>query len=250
MIVEYTPSIDDVVRGRREEKGRDHSIILMVMDTPSTSTDRYRIMSLEQELAATKQQLALSKCAQDSVMCELVKTNAALVKATTSEDGYPDNADTARTFNISGTKTVTVPTMNPFSRKEAPTKKKTVLNPGSCSSAMDLLNIMSESFNTNHNEGSLIRGRTSQKRTATQASLNPGSCASALNLIDINFDETQRAMRMSNITSSFDKSLSSFERLSSSLPSNTNNGGLSRQSRGSNTSSNIGKRNAEWGEFK
>jgi hypothetical protein len=136
-------------------------------------------MSLEQELAATKQQLAISKCAQDSLMCELVKSNAALVKATTSKDDDPANAaDTARTFNISessslGTETVTattmVPIMNPVSRKEAQTKKKTVvLNPGSCSSAMDLLNIMSESFNTNHNEGRLIHGRTSQKLTTTQ----------------------------------------------------------------------------------
>ena len=227
------------------------------MDTPS-SADRERIMSLEQELAATKQelaatkqelaatkqQLALSKCAQDSLMCELVKTNAALVKATTSKDDDPANADTARTFNISessslGTaKTVTtlVPTVNPFSRKETQTKKKTVLNPGSCSSAMDLLNIMSVSFNANNGDG-IIRGRKSQRTTQT---LNPGSCASALNLFaDINLEQSQS-----------DYFLSSFERLSSSLPPNSNSGGLSRLSRSSNTSSNKGKRNAEWGEFK
>ena len=240
---------------------KDSLITLMVMDTPS-SADRERIMSLEQELAATKQelaatkqQLALSKCAQDSLMCELVKTNAALVKATTSKDDDPANADTARTFNISessslGTaKTVTtlVPTVNPFSRKETQTKKKTVLNPGSCSSAMDLLNIMSVSFNANNGDG-IIRGRKSQRTTQT---LNPGSCASALNLFaDINLEQSQSDLRMSDITHSFGNFLSSFERLSSSLPPNSNSGGLSRLSRSSNTSSNKGKRNAEWGEFK
>jgi hypothetical protein len=55
------------------------------MDAPCTP-ERQRIMALEQELVATKYQLASTESAEDSLMCELVKSNAALAKATTHED--------------------------------------------------------------------------------------------------------------------------------------------------------------------
>jgi predicted phosphodiesterase len=107
---------------------------------------------------------------------------------------------------------VVVPTMNPLSRKENTrhnaNNKKKVLNPGSCSSAMNLLDIMSLSSsrggsvdcpinddNNNNNEyyrfkyySLLKRGRKSQR---TKNILNPGSCGSALNLLDIRFDDDE-----------------------------------------------------------
>ena len=55
------------------------------MDVPCTR-ERQRIMALEQELVATKHQLATTESAKDSMMYELVKSNAALAKATTHED--------------------------------------------------------------------------------------------------------------------------------------------------------------------
>jgi hypothetical protein len=55
------------------------------MDAPCTP-ERHRIMALEQELVATKHQLASTESAQDSLMCERVKSNAALAKAITHED--------------------------------------------------------------------------------------------------------------------------------------------------------------------
>jgi hypothetical protein len=56
------------------------------MDAPCTPPERQRIMALEQELVATKHQLASTESAKDSMICELVKSNAALAKATTHED--------------------------------------------------------------------------------------------------------------------------------------------------------------------
>jgi len=240
------------------------------------STDKLR--KKKQELVSTKLQLASDEIAKDNMACELVKTNAAALLAkgrtTRSED------DGIANFNHEAigytTKTVTtmvvVPTMNPFSRK----KKKTVLNPGSCSSAMNLLNIRSLSSNVTLGGSSIDDTKSSsstvyyhnvhkKKRSTNKTNLNPGSCASALNLFDMVFDESQqqRGGSMSDITFRFGGGGGNNHALSSSLPrrssslTTTTSGGLPhrRRSRSSiNTSStrfnDNGKRNAEWGEFK
>ena len=162
--------------------------------------------------------------------------------------------------------------MNPFSRK-----KKTVLDPGSCSSAMNLLNFMSLSSNVTLGGSSIDDDKSSsstvyyhnvhkKKRSTNKTVLNPGSCASALNLFDMVFDESQqqRGGSMTDITFRFGVDAGNNHALSSSLPrrslslTTTTSGGLPprrRRSRSINTSSSTrfndnGKRNAEWGEFK
>jgi hypothetical protein len=232
------------------------------------STDNVR----KQELVSTKPHLASDKSTEDNIMaCELVNTNAALLNkgSTRSEDA--DSANFKHEAIGYTTKTVTtmvVPTMNPFSRK-----KKTVLNPGSCSSAINLLNAISLSSNVTIGGSSIFDDNKSSSSTVsyyyrvhksqrTKKVLNPGSCASGLNfMFDTDFDDSQqRVGSMSDITFWFGGGGGNNNHaLSSSLPrrsstlTTTTSGGL-RRSRNSITSStrfnNNGKRNAEWGEFK
>ena len=96
------------------------------------STDKVR----KQELVSTKLHPASDKSTEDNMACELVKTNAALLNKGSKRSEDEGTANFKHEAIGCTTKTVTtmvVPTMNPFSRK-----KKTVLNPGSCSSAINL----------------------------------------------------------------------------------------------------------------
>lgn len=192
-------------------------------------------MALEQELVTTKLHLAYAESANDCLMCELTKTKEALVKATTTSSGVLESSSSSlgtiivEDFTPSSTKTIitTVPTMNPFSRKENATSshnissKRKVLNPGSCSSAMNLLDIMSLSSSSSSIKGgggssitpiddnnelySLARKSVSTTMVVVPTMnplsrkentlhnnnknkkkvLNPGSCSSAMNLLDI-----------------------------------------------------------------
>ena len=233
----------------------------------------------QQELVSTKLHLASDKIAQDNMACELVTTKAALLaKGTTrsEDDGIANFNHEAIGYTTMTVSTMVVPTMDPFSRKKTQ-KKKTVLNPGSCSSAMNLLNIMSLSSNVSLGGSSIDVDKSSSStvyyhvhkkiRSTSKKNLNPGSCASALNLFDMVFDESQqqRGGSMYDITFRFGGGAGNNHALSSSLPrrssslASTTSGGLPpcrrRPSRSSNTSSltrfnDNGKRNAEWGELK
>ena len=165
--------------------------------------------------------------------------------------------------------------MDPFSRKKTQ-KKKTVLNPGSCSSAMNLLNIMSLSSNftlggssidDDKSSSSTVYYHVNKSQRTNKTILNPGSCASALDLLGMVFDVSQQrgVGSMSDITFRFGVGGGNNHALSSSLPrrssslTTTTSGGLPRRrpskSSINNTSSSTrfndnGKRNAEWGEFK
>jgi len=205
---------------------------------------------------------------------ELVTTNAALLAEGTTrseDDGIANFNHEAIGYTTKTVTTMVVPTMDPFSRK-----KKTVLNPGSCSSAMNLLNCMALSSSVTLGGSSIDDDKSSsstvyyhnvhkKKRSTNKTVLNPGSCASALNLFDMVFDESQqqRGGSMSDITFRFGVDAGNNHALSSSLPrrslslTTTTSGGLPRRrpSRSSNMSSSTrfndnGKRNAEWGEFK
>ena len=214
--------------------------------------------------------------------CEFVKTNAVLLaKGTTrsEDDGIANFNHEAIGYTTKTVTTMVVPTMDPFSRKNNKTqKKKTVLNPGSCSSAMNLLNFMSLSSNVtlggssiddDKSSSSTVYYHVNKSQRTNKTILNPGSCASALNLFDMVFDESQQQRgvgSMSDITFRFGVGGGNNHALSSSLPrrssslTTTTSGGLPprrrRPSRSSiNTSSSTrfndnGKRNAEWGEFK
>lgn len=201
---------------------------------------------------------------------ELVTTNAALLAEGTTrseDDGIANFNHEAIGYTTKTVTTMVVPTMDPFSRK-----KKTVLNPGSCSSAMNLLNCMALSSSVTLGGSSIDDDKSSsstvyyhnvhkKKRSTNKTVLNPGSCASALNLFDMVFDESQQqrggGSMLSNVTGGNNHALSSsLPRRSSSLTTTTS-GGLPRRrpSRSSNMSSSTrfndnGKRNAEWGEFK
>jgi hypothetical protein len=248
-------------------------VIILGKTTSATtmlvSTDKVR----KQELVSTKPHLASDKSTEDNNMaCELVKTNAALLNKGSTRSEDEDTANFKHEAIGYTTKTVTtmvVPTMNPFSRK-----KKTVLNPGSCSSAINLLNAMSLSSNVTIGGSSIFDDNKSSSSTVsyyhrahksqrTKKVLNPGSCASGLNfMFDTDFDDSQqRVGSMSDITFWFGGGgdnnnnhapSSSLPRQSSSLTTTTSRG--LRRSRKSITSStrfnDNGKRNAEWGEFK
>jgi hypothetical protein len=156
-------------------------------------------MTLDQELVATKQQPASAKSAQDSLMCdELVKKrNTVLAKATTSGNDDTTNAVCARPYNVSefssrstfhveGTVSNIVPTIDPFSHKDAYSKKMTVLNPGSRMSSLNTVKggIISP-IDDNESLSMLShRGRMCQQ---PNKALNQGSSALALSLYDIKF---------------------------------------------------------------
>ena len=224
------------------------------MDTKETDHDT--------ELVARKQQLASAKSAQDSLICdELVKKrNTVLAKAATSGDDDTTNAVCARPYNVSessscstfhveGTDTKMVPTIDLFSRKDAYSKKTTVLlNPGSRMSSLNTVKGGSISPIDDNVSSSMLSHRNVHKSKRPNKALNPGLCASALSLYDIKFEVPQRDMRMSDITQSFDNFLSFGQ--TSSLPSNNNNSGGLLLCRRRSTLDNNGKRNAEWGDFK
>jgi hypothetical protein len=120
-----------------------------------------------------------------------------------------------------------VPTIDPFSRKDANSKKTTVLNPGSrMSSSVNTANAGSISHIDDNVSLSMLSHRNVHESKRPTKALKTGTCASALSLYDIKFEVPQRDMRMSDITQSFDNLLSSGQ--TSSRPSNSNNnsGGL------------------------
>jgi hypothetical protein len=234
------------------------------------STNKVR----KQELVSTKLHPASDKSTENNMTCELVKTNAALLDKGTTRSEDEDTANFKHEAIGYTTKTATtmvVPTMNPFSRK-----KKTVLNPGSCSSAINLLNAMSLSSNVTIGGSSIFDDNKSSSSTVsyyyhqvhksrrTKKVLNPGSCASALNfMLDMDFDDSQqRGGSMSDINFWFGGGGGNNHALSSSLPrrssslTTTTSGGLPRRRRSRSSITSLtrfndnGKRNAEWGEFK
>mmetsp|Transcript_36163 Transcript_36163/g.77995 ORF Transcript_36163/g.77995 Transcript_36163/m.77995 type:complete len:235 (+) Transcript_36163:288-992(+) len=132
-----------------------------------------RIHFLENELVETRLKLACAKSSQDYLSLELVKMKS--------------NENNAHLQQKDGTRSiVAVPTCDPFLRetkkntKKIPLKRRMPskpLNPGSCSSAMNLMALAQLGSN-----GSMLslHHHNAKKKKST---LNPNSCASGLDLL-------------------------------------------------------------------
>jgi len=132
-----------------------------------------RINFLENELVETRLKLACAKSSEDYLSLELTRMKS------NENNAHRQQQDSTRSIDA-------VPTFDPFLRK---TKKNTnkvphkrrmpskSLNPGSCSSAMNLMALAQ--LVSNGSMLSLHRQNTKKK----MSTLNPNSCASGLDLM-------------------------------------------------------------------
>ena len=234
-----------------------------------------RIVHLERELVSAKLQLACAKSSEDHLKLDLAKTRLALAKATGG------NVSTFHTESSRLDCAITKPTRfrnvdsaNLLSRKssrdelasysdrlrKAPHTKR-LLNPGSCSSALNLFAEIdppqNRSTDVSRGGGALSLHRSNR--------LNPNSCASGLNLMvaqGLQSLATSGRMSLSSSTpssisrkSSHDIALligSSRALLASSFSGRRRVGSRSNVSLSNNRyhTQGSGKGNSEWGELK
>lgn len=168
-----------------------------------------RVASLERELVETKLRLACARSSEDQLKLELKQTSSALAAATSGDGAassrqggaLPDFAD--EIFQ-SRSNLLAVSTADPFSRKKVHRARrpaaKQVLNPGSCSSALNLLALASQgsvqslrraAAATSAVPDSSVRdlftlaaaGGSASSLRRSRPRLNPGSCASGIDLL-------------------------------------------------------------------
>ncbi len=182
-------------------------------DTTATIASlQARITSLERELVETRMELASSKSSEDYLRLQLSKMSArnpnsassnnaqevvlavavaAAAESSSAQDNGSVDVEHARWFNQGNVGEVRrVPTSDPFSRKSKTvhrgrkTTAKRVLNPGSCSSGLDLLALAQQAGSTSSGCAILTTARSvhSLSRPTKLGKLNPNSCASGLNL--------------------------------------------------------------------
>ena len=229
-----------------------------------------RIAFLEKELVETKLQLACAMKSIDMLKLRLTGMRSADVETTgtsntnrcallcCANDGtVGNNANTHQENPTKSTHVPTsmntptsVPTSNPFSRKRkvdrvkrarlARTSANKVLNPGSCSSGVNLL-VLAQ-FESNSSLMSLHRAAT----------LNPNSCASGLNLMS--GLQASCGISISELLESSQRNNSSALLLGSARSSSLSlltHGGSSRKNMRLNikTKNQGNKSNADWGVF-
>jgi hypothetical protein len=234
-----------------------------------------RIAFREKDLVEKRLQLACAKSSEDILKLELARMRSADAKATSNkstsslfganEGAVGKNEDTHQENTA---KIFSVPTTDPFSRKKNAYKvhrgRRTstkALNPGSCSSGMDLLALAQLGSN----------GSLSSLHRARRVVLNPNSCASGLNLVNglqasnlgsmrsmlsgISASGLLRPSQRNNASSGSLSSGNNFAlllgnaRIVSSSSLRRGNSSRNNTRLKSNTTTLGSKRNADWGVF-
>jgi len=142
--------------------------------TSTVAALQERVVYLEMELVKTRMQLACARSSHDNL--EVENTNMRSLLGI--EEGALRSNENTTQANNSQTRSITVPTAGgPFSPENIHTSK--ILNPGSCSSALDLLGMSQiDSINSTDSMDSTL-----DHNTRIMPVLNPNSCSSGLNLI-------------------------------------------------------------------
>jgi len=246
-------------------------------DTMQNSQLLERIADLERELISTKLQLACAMSSIDSLEHQLAIKSSALLKATTSDNTNTDALPPPRAA------TMVVPTANPFLSSKTcgdemdssrrPRKAMRMLNPGSCSSALNLFTeIKGPPRRLSTADGdSRDGGHALCLNRGTAGRLNKNSCESGLNLFENLLDKELPSLltpSMLSLSSSVNiKKRSSHDialllgnrrpMSSSSLNGRCTVGSRTNVRGGSRSNVRLGhsyqgnsKMNAEWGEFK
>lgn len=170
-----------------------------------------QINFLENELVETRLKLAYAKSSEDYLRLELTRMKSNEINA------HRQQQDDTRSI-------VAVPTFEPFLRKtkksinKVPLKRRMPskpLNPGSCSSAMNLMVLAQLGSN-----GSMMSlHHQNAKKKKKKSTLNPNSCASGLDLM-LGLDGNSM-LSMSSVVSS-SKLLASQRGINASLSSGQN----------------------------
>lgn len=196
-------------------------------NTAKITSLQERVNFLENELVSTRMELACSRSNEDHLRMQVSKLSAALAakdlqprrisegedldeaSSSSDEDLLMDEEYAASHRNLLLNHvigdTYKVPTANPFLTRRNPDGTKVAphrarktsckaLNPGSCSSGLDLLALahVESSGSLTSAAASAMFGLTRPKKAGVSA-LNPNSCASGLNLLTMGLEGSSMA---------------------------------------------------------